>query len=67
MSDVMSYADNKDRLYFPTDNEDECKYRPSGSTGKTQPPDENKMKVNQENHFNQYQQDDFVVMKYNAQ
>lgn len=38
----------------------------SGSAKNSQPPDENNIKVNKGNYSNQYQVDDFVMVKYGA-
>lgn len=61
MTDVISYIDNQDSLNFPTDTKDEYDPGPSIST------DEDNIKVNQGNYSNQYQIDDFVVVKYDGQ
>lgn len=57
----------RESLGFSTDPEDECEPEPSVSAEYTQWPDKNNTNVNQENYFNQYQEDNYEVVKYGAQ
>lgn len=61
MSDIINYVLNEYSLGFPTDAEFKCHSCPSGPIEHPRPTEENNMKVNQDNYFNQYQKDNFVV------
>lgn len=63
MLDVINYAESEDILSFRTDDGDDCEPGPSGSTQRPQPSGDNIMTRNRENYSNQFQVEDFMMIR----